>query len=277
MNIDGKKISEEILEDIKEKISIISDDITLAIILVGDDDASKVYVKNKEIACNKVGMKSIVYNMDNNTSEDEVIKLIEDLSNDDSIHGIILQSPVPNNIDFLNCVSHINPLKDVDALGMSLTYNNYLNKNTLLPCTVSGILKLIDLHLKDISGMNVCIVGRSNLVGKPLSLALLNKDATVTICHSKTKNLGKITKESDILIVACGVPKLIKRNMVKKGCFLIDVGINRVDRKLVGDVDYKNVYKKCSYITPVPKGVGPMTVACLISNTYECYNLNRRI
>ena len=269
MILDGKKVRDEILVKLKEKIIKENLDIKLAIILVGNDEASKIYIKNKEKYCNIVGIKVEKYMLPENSAEEEIINLISKLNNDETVTGIILQSPVPNKINFDKCSSLIDSKKDVDGFTKDNIYNLYLGKKTILPCTVKGIIKLLEYYKIPISGSNVVIVGRGNIVGHPLSLALENMDATVTLAHSKTKNLASITKNADILISATGVKHLITKDMVKYGSTVIDVGVTRVDGKIYGDVDFENIKDIARYITPNPGGVGPMTVAMIIDNLVE--------
>ena len=264
--MDGKKLRDKNLMQIKEKIAKENIICYLAIILVGDNEASKIYVKNKVKACEEVGIIPKLYLLSENTSEKELCDLISLLNNDDSITGIILQSPVPNHINFDKCSSLIKNYKDVDGFVMANTYDLYLNNEKLVPCTVKAIINLLEEYNISLEGANVVIVGRGNIVGKPLSLALLNRNATVTIAHSKTKNLQNVTLNADILISAVGKPNLINGEMVKDGVVVIDVGISRVNGKVVGDVNFESVANKCSYITPVPGGVGPMTVAMIMEN-----------
>lgn len=266
MILDGKKVRDKLLAEMKQKIASNNLKIKLAIILVGDNEASKIYIRNKERACEFVGITVQKHLLDSNATENELITLINKLNADDSITGIILQSPVPNSIDFDKCSGLIKSSKDVDGFTASNIYNLYLGKDTILPCTVKGIIKLLEYYNIPIAGANTVIVGRGNIVGKPLSLALLSKNATVTVAHSKTKDLASITKNADILIAATGVPHLIKKDMVKKNAVVIDVGVSRIDGHIVGDVDYDRVSKVASAITPNPGGVGPMTVAMIIDN-----------
>lgn len=266
MILDGKKVRDELLAEMKQKIASNNLKIKLAIILVGDNEASKIYIRNKERACEFVGITVQKHLLDSNTTENELITLINKLNADDSITGIILQSPVPKSIDFDKCSGLIKSSKDVDGFTAYNIYNLYLGKDTILPCTVKGIIKLLEYYNIPIAGANTVIVGRGNIVGKPLSLALLSKNATVTVAHSKTKDLASITKNADILIAATGVPHLIKKDMVKKNAVVIDVGVSRIDGHIVGDVDYDSVFKVASAITPNPGGVGPMTVAMIIDN-----------
>lgn len=271
MILDGKKVRDEILAELKSKISKCNMSIKLAIILVGDDEASKIYIKNKEKACADIGIATAKYVLDANTCEEEVINLIQKLNDDTSVTGIILQSPVPSHIDFDKCSGLIVPTKDVDGFTKDNIYNLYLNKDTILPCTVKGIITLLEYYNIPIEGAHVVIVGRGNIVGHPLSLALLNKNATVTVAHSKTKNLKEITKTADILIAATGCANLITADMVKDSAVVIDVGVSRKNGKIVGDVDFANVQKVASYITPNPGGVGPMTVAMIMDNLVWMY------
>lgn len=264
--MDGKALRDKILIELKERIQEKNINAILAIILVGENEASKIYIKNKVKACEEIGITPKVYNLSKNTSEDELCELISELNMDSDVTGIILQSPVPGHIDFDKCSSLIKNNKDVDGFTMSNTYDLYLNNESLIPCTVKAVIKILEEYEIDLEGANVVVVGRGNIVGKPLLLALLNRNATVTIAHSKTKNLKEITKKADILISAVGKPNLIKEDMVKENATVIDVGISRVNCKVVGDVDFGNVSKKCSYITPVPGGVGPVTVAMIMEN-----------
>ena len=269
MILDGKKVRDEILAKIKEKIAKENLAIKLAIILVGDDEASKIYIRNKEKYCDMVGIAVEKYKFSSETEESEIINLIDKLNNDESVTGIILQSPVPEKIDFDKCSGLIKASKDVDGFTKDNIYNLYLGRKTILPCTVKGIIKLLEYYNIPIRGANVVVVGRGNIVGHPLSLALENLDATVTVAHSQTKNLKDLTKSADILISATGVGHLIKRDMVKKNSVVIDVGVSRCDGKIVGDVDFENVKDIAAFITPNPGGVGPMTVAMIIDNLIE--------
>ncbi len=266
MILDGKLVRDKLLDGYKEKIRNENLAIKLAIILVGDNEASKIYIRNKEKACDYVGIVVEKYLLGADTSEVELMSLIEKLNNDVSVTGIILQSPVPSHIDFDKCSGLISSKKDVDGFTKENIYNLYLGHDTILPCTVKGIIRLLEYYNVPISGANVVIVGRGNIVGHPLSLALLNMDATVTVAHSKTKNLANLTKNADILISATGCPHLIKKDMVKNGAVVIDVGVSRVDGDIVGDVDFDNVKDVAYAITPNPGGVGPMTVAMIIDN-----------
>ena len=274
MILDGKKLRDELLVQYKEKIKEEKLNITLAIILVGNNEASKLYIKNKEKYCTEVGIKVDKYLLDEDTSEEVLINLIKDLNEDEKITGIILQSPVPNGIDFDKCSGMILPSKDVDGFTKDNVYNLYLNKKSILPCTVKGIIKLLEYYNIEINGKNVAIIGRGNIVGKPLAMALENKNATVSLLHSKTKDLKMFTKDADIVVVACGIPKLLKKEMIKEGSVVIDVGISRVGGKIVGDIDFDNIKDIALFVTPNPGGIGPMTIAMIIDNLIEMGEVN---
>ena len=271
--IDGKAFAQKIRSNLKiecedlKKQGIIP---KLAVILVGDDGASKVYVRNKSKACEDVGIEFEEYLLDSNTTQEKLIDLINVLNYKKDIHGILLQSPIPSHLDINEAFRTILPEKDVDGFNPLNVGKLTLNQDTFVSCTPYGIMKMFEEYDIDLSGKNVTIIGRSNIVGKPLIQCCLNKDATVTICHSKTKNLKEHTQNADIVIVAIGKPKFITEDMIKEGAVIIDVGINRDENgKLIGDVDFENVEKKASYITPVPGGVGPMTVAMLMNNVIK--------
>ena len=274
MILNGKKLRDELLVQYKEKIKEEKLNITLAIILVGNNEASKLYIKNKEKYCTEVGIKVDKYLLDEDTSEEVLINLIKDLNEDEKVTGIILQSPVPNGIDFDKCSGMILPSKDVDGFTKDNVYNLYLNKKSILPCTVKGIIKLLEYYNIEINGKNVAIIGRGNIVGKPLAMALENRNATVSLLHSKTKDLKMFTKDADIVVVACGIPKLLKKEMVKEGSVVIDVGISRVDGKIVGDIDFDNIKDIALFVTPNPGGIGPMTIAMIIDNLIEMGEVN---
>ena len=266
--LDGKKVRDEVLEDLKQKIAENNLAIKLAIILVGNNEASKIYIRNKEKACKNVGIEVEKHLLDEKTREEDLIDLINKLNEDASVTGIILQSPVPTHIDFDKCSGLIKASKDVDGFTEENIYNLYLGNDTIMPCTVKGIIKLLEYYDIPLEGANVVIVGRGNIVGHPLSLALINKNATVTVAHSKTKDLSNVTKNADILISATGVAHLITLDMVKPGAVVVDVGVSRIDGHIVGDVDFDNVKDVASWITPNPGGVGPMTVAMIIDNLF---------
>lgn len=274
MILDGKKLRDELLVQYKEKIKEEKLNITLAIILVGNNEASKLYIKNKEKYCTEVGIKVDKYLLDEDISEKVLINLIKDLNEDEKVTGIILQSPVPDGIDFDKCSGMILPSKDVDGFTKDNVYNLYLNKKSILPCTVKGIIKLLEYYNIEINGKNVAIIGRGNIVGKPLAMALENRNATVSLLHSKTKDLKMFTKDADIVVVACGIPKLLKKEMIKEGSVVIDVGISRVDGKIVGDIDFDNIKDVALFVTPNPGGIGPMTIAMIIDNLIEMGEVN---
>ena len=269
MILDGSKLKDKILEEAKSKIKNNGLDITLAIILVGNDEASKIYIKAKQKACEEVGINVALFELDEQTTEDTIIDLINKLNKDDDITGIILQSPIPDGLDYNKCISYIDSKKDVDGFTKDNIYNLYLNKDCILPCTVKGIIRLLKEYDITLDGANVVIVGRGNIVGKPLGLALLNENASVTWTHSKTKDLAFFTKNADIVISAVGKAHIISDDMVKDGAVVIDVGISKQDGHIIGDVDFDMVKNKASFISPNPKGVGPMTVAMIIDNLIE--------
>lgn len=269
MILDGKKVSNEIIDELKEKINALNKKINFAIIWVGNDASSNIYVKNKIKKCESVGINAILYHLDENTSEKNLIGLIDELNNNNDICGILLQSPVPSQININNCFNKILPQKDIDGFSNQSIGNLVLNKSGFVSCTPLGIIKLLEYYNIDVSGKHVVIINRSNIVGKPLFHLLVNKDATVTMCHSKTSDLYKYTKDADILITAVGKPNFITQDMVKEGAVVIDVGICRINNKVCGDVNFDMVARKASYITPVPGGVGPMTIAMVINNIYE--------
>ncbi len=266
MILDGKKLREELLASYKNIIEKENLKIKLAIIQVGDNEASNIYVKNKEKYCNMVGIKTDIYKLSSDTKEEELINLIDKLNKIKEITGIILQSPVPKHIDYDKCSKTILSSKDVDGFTKENIYKLYMNEDTIMPATVKGIIVLLKKYNINIDGSNIVIIGRGNIVGKPLSLALTNENATVSLLHSHTKDITKYTKEADIIISACGTPNIITSDMIKDNSVVIDVGVNRINGKIVGDVDFESVSKKASYITPNPGGVGPMTIAMIIDN-----------
>lgn len=266
MILDGKKLREELLASYKKIIEKENLKIKLAIIQVGDNEASNIYVKNKEKYCNMVGIKTDIYKLSSDTKEEELINLIDKLNKIEEVTGIILQSPVPKHINYDKCSKTILSSKDVDGFTKENIYKLYMNEDTIMPATVKGIIVLLKKYNINIDGSNVVIIGRGNIVGKPLSLALTNENATVSLLHSHTKDITKYTKEADIIISACGTPNIITSDMIKDNSVVIDVGVNRINGKIVGDVDFESVSKKASYITPNPGGVGPMTIAMIIDN-----------
>lgn len=271
--INGKELAKNIRLKLKDEVAELKNaDINpkLAVIMVGDDKASKVYVKNKSKACEEVGIQYEEHILPSNTKMEELLGLIEKLNNDETIHGILVQSPLPEGLDANIAFRTISPKKDVDGFNPINVGKLSLNQDCFVSCTPYGIIKMLEAYNIEIQGAHAVIIGRSNIVGKPLAQCLLNKNATVTICHSKTKNLKEITKQADILIAAIGKPKFVTEDMVKERSTVIDVGINRMDDgKLVGDTDFENIKDKVSYITPVPGGVGPMTIAMLMHNVVK--------
>lgn len=268
--LDGKSLSAKVKDELKGNINSYFQTPILAVVTIGDDAASEVYVKNKKKACEYVGMSFIHLDYASCVKEEVVIKKIKQLNKDKSVNGIIVQLPIPDNFNVSKIINTIDPAKDVDGLTNTQAGKLIQNEKCLIPCTPKGIMEIFKEYKIDLEGKHVVIVGRSNLVGKPLMLECLNKNATVTMCHSKTKDLKKYTKDADILVVAVGKKYLIDKTMVKKDSVIIDVGINRIDGKLYGDVN-PNVEEVCGYVTPVPGGVGPMTVSMLLKNTFEAY------
>ncbi len=275
--IDGKKVSAQVKEQVAvETKELISKGITpgLAVILVGEDPASRVYVNNKKKACELVGFNSEEFNLPETTSQDELLSLVEKLNNRSDINGILCQLPLPEGLDENAVIEAISPLKDVDAFHKQNVGRIMIGDYDFLPCTPAGIMEMLHAYNISVDGKKCVVIGRSNIVGKPMGMLLLHENGTVTICHSHTKNLKEITSDADILVAAVGKPKFVTADMVKDGAVVIDVGMDRDENgKLCGDVDFENVKDKCSYITPVPGGVGPMTVAVLMKNTLKAARL----
>ena len=269
--IDGKAVSKKVKEDVKaESEQLKAKGVTpgLAVIIVGDDPASQVYVHNKEVACEACGFYSVKYALPAETTQEELNALIDKLNKDDKINGILCQLPLPSHLDDKEVINRIAPLKDVDAFHPVNVGAIMIGDYNYLPCTPAGVMELIHSTGVDVSGKKAVVMGRSNIVGKPMAMLLLHENATVEITHSRTQNLADITKEADILVAAIGKAKFVKADMVKDGAVVIDVGMNRDENgKLCGDVDFDDVKDKCSFITPVPGGVGPMTIAMLMKNT----------
>lgn len=263
--IDGKRIAEEVLLEIASRVKLMKEKPGLALVLVGNDPASQIYVTNKKKKCKEIGIYCERYNLDENTLEKELEELIIKLNNDKKIDGILVQLPLPKHINE-TVIETIIPEKDVDGFTEVSLGKLISGGSKIYPATPKAIMKLIELTKINLEGKHTVVVGRSKIVGKPIALMLLEKNMTVTICHSKTKDLVDYTKQADILVVAVGKPKTITKDMVKQGAVVIDVGINRVDGKIVGDVDFENVKEVASYITPVPGGVGPMTIVMLLDN-----------
>jgi len=270
--IDGKLISAQIKDECKEKVALLKDkgiEVTLAVIQVGEDAASSVYVSNKKKACEYIGANSLSYNLKEDSTQEELLKLIDELNNDEKVNGILVQLPLPKHFNEDEVIRRINPDKDVDGFHPINVGRLSIGEKGFVSCTPAGIIELLKRSNVEIEGKECIIIGRSNIVGKPMSMLMLRENATVTVCHSRTKNLSEVTKRADILIVAIGKPKMIDASYVKEGATVIDVGIHRVDptsKKLCGDVDFDSVEPVAGKITPVPGGVGPMTIAMLMSN-----------
>ena len=273
--IDGKMVASQIKKNIASEVESLKQKTGetpgLAVVLVGDDPASSVYVRNKNKTCKNLGFQSFENILPANTKESTLLGLIDELNKDERVSGILVQLPLPSHISSYKILEAINPQKDVDGFHLENIGRLVTGNATFKPCTPEGIIQLLDHYKVDIEGENAVVLGRSNIVGKPISLLLLERNATVTICHSRTKNLSSITKSADILIAAIGKPNFVTDDMVKDDVVIIDVGINRVNDKLIGDVDYQSVSKKASLITPVPGGVGPMTIAVLMANTLQAF------
>ena len=276
VKIDGKAFSQVILEKIREEHNQLKEkygkQAGLAVVIVGNNPASQVYVRNKMKACENVEFYSENIELDENISEEELLQEINKLNKNDRINGILVQLPLPSHINELKIIDSISPEKDVDGFHAAIIGKMVIGDETgFLSCTPYGIMQLLEEYKIEIAGKDAVIIGRSNIVGKPMALMLIQKGATVQVCNSRTKDLRKKLNDADIIIVAAGVPKLLKKEDVKEGAVVIDVGINRVDGKICGDVDYEEVVERASYITPVPGGVGPMTIASLIKNTFKSY------
>lgn len=275
--IDGKSLAKKIRLELKEEVDELKKKNIypkLAVIMVGDDKASKVYVKNKSKACEEIGIEYEEFLMNSNITMNELLDLIDELNNRSDIHGILLQSPIPKKLDINKAFNKIDYKKDVDGFNPINVGKLVIGEECFISCTPFGVIKMLEEYNINIEGKKAVVIGRSNIVGKPLAQCLLAKNATVTICHSKTKNIEEITKNADIVIAALGKSKYLKSSMVKEGAVVIDVGINRNDDgKIVGDVDFENVNEKASYITPVPGGVGPMTIAMLMNNVVKAAKL----
>lgn len=275
----GSEVAKEIRASLKEQINEIRTAgkriPKLVVILVGNNTASLSYVSGKEKACREIGMENILLHLKEETTEGELLEEIQRLNEDASVDGILVQLPLPKHMDEHKILFAIDPKKDVDGFHPYNIGKMMLQEDTYLPCTPKGIMRLLEISgYSDLSGLRAVVIGRSNIVGKPVAQLLLNRNATVTICHSRTKNIEQICASADILIASVGQARLVKADWVKEGAAVIDVGINRVDGKLCGDVDFEDVKDKTAVITPVPKGVGPMTIAMLLENTLEAYLKN---
>ncbi len=271
--IDGKALAKKIRKELKKEVEELKTNgiiPKLAVIMVGDNSASQVYVRNKSKACEKAGIEFEEFLFDKDTTEEKLLDTIDMLNKDESVHGILLQSPVPKHINIQKAFEKISPKKDVDGFNAVNVGKLSIGQDAFISCTPYGIIKMLEEYNIETEGKHAVILGRSNIVGKPMIQCMLNKNATVTVCHSRTKNIAEITRNADILIAAIGKPKFVTEDMVKDDAVVIDVGINRMeDGTLCGDVDFENVSKKASYITPVPGGVGPMTIAMLIYNVVK--------
>lgn len=279
--IDGKALSQKVKEEVKKEVSQLSEkgiQTGLAVVIVGDDSASKVYVANKKKACAECGILSEEYALPAETTKEELLQLVDELNGRKDISGILVQLPLPSHIDDEEIIRAISPMKDVDAFHSENVGKIMIGNYSFLPCTPAGVMEMIKETGVTVEGKNCVVVGRSNIVGKPMAMLLLHANGTVTICHSKTKDLAAVCAGADILVAAVGRAKMIKKNMVKQGAVVIDVGMNRDENgKLCGDVDYNDVFETAGYITPVPGGVGPMTIAMLMKNTVMAAKLQNAI
>lgn len=280
--IDGKTVSASVKQSVADEcVSLLQSTGKkpgLAVIIVGDDPASRVYVNNKKKACELVGFLSREYALPATTTQEELTELVNTLNNDSDINGILCQLPLPKHLDEKAVIEAISPSKDVDAFHAVNVGKIMIGDFDFLPCTPAGVMELLAYYNIDITGKECVVLGRSNIVGKPMSMLLLHKNGTVTICHSRTKNLNEVCSRADILVAAVGIPKFVRADMVKDGAVVIDVGINRDENgKLCGDVDFNNVESKASYITPVPGGVGPMTIAMLMKNTLTAFKIQNNL
>lgn len=268
--IDGKLVSAAVKERVADEVKELNAkgvSVCLAVILVGQDPASQIYVANKKKACESLGIISKEYLLPENTTQEELLSLVNKLNNDTSVNGILCQLPLPKGLNEKAVIEAINPAKDVDAFHPVNVGRIMIGDYDFLPCTPAGVMEMLSYYNIDVNGKECVVIGRSNIVGKPMGMLLLHKNGTVTIAHSRTQNLSEVTRRADILVAAVGKAKFVTADMVKDGAVVIDVGMNRADGKLCGDVDFENVSKKASYITPVPGGVGPMTIAVLMKNT----------
>lgn len=279
--IDGKLVSQSVKDDVKAQVATLKEqgvEVTLAVIIVGDDPASRVYVNNKKKACEYVGFKSLEYALPAETTQEELMALVDELNNRADVNGILCQLPLPKHLDEKAVIEAISPLKDVDAFHAVNVGKIMIGDYDFLPCTPAGVMEMLSYYDIDVTGKNCVVIGRSNIVGKPMAMLLLHKNGTVTITHSRTVDLKNVTNKADILVAAIGKAKFVGEDMVKDGAVVIDVGMNRDENgKLCGDVDFDKVAPKCSYITPVPGGVGPMTIAVLMKNTLKACKLQNNL
>ncbi len=274
--LDGKKIKNEILDELCNEVKNMSEKPSLAVIQVGDNEASNIYIKQKEKMAQYVGYQFHHIRLEDNITEEELLNEIDKLNKDINIHGILVQMPLPSHINTNKVQNAVIPEKDVDGLSDMNAGMLFHGKDALFSCTPYGVMELLKRYNINVEGKHAVVVGRSNLVGKPMSIMLTNAGATVTLCHSKTKDLAKYMRDADILVVTVGKPKFVTEDMVRSQTIVIDVGITRLESGLCGDVDYENVKDKCTYITPVPGGVGPMTVAMLGKNVLKAYKMQRK-
>ncbi len=268
--IDGKAVSAAVKDEAARQVAVLSEKgitVGLAVILVGENPASKIYVANKKKACEQIGIRSYEYLLPETATQDELLELISTLNNEKSVNGILCQLPLPRHLDEKAVIAAINPEKDVDAFHAVNVGKIMIGDYDFVPCTPAGVMEMLKYYDIDPAGKSCVVIGRSNIVGKPMAMLLLHKNGTVTVCHSRTQNLKEITAGADILVAAVGKAKFVTADMVKQGAVVVDVGMNRENGKLCGDVDFDSVAPKCSYITPVPGGVGPMTIAMLMKNT----------
>src|SRR3989344_2734986 len=275
--IDGRKVADDILNGLKKKVSRMKSKPGLAVVLVGNNPASQVYVNMKEKKCEEIGFYSKKIILPESTTEEQLLKTIDDLNQDPRIHGMLVQLPLPKHIDEQLIIDSILPHKDADGFNPINMGNLFVGNNLIIPATPKGIIQLIESTKVSLEGKQAVVVGRSNIVGKPVAMLLQQKNCTVTMCHSKTKNLENHTRQADILVAAVGNARMISAEMVKPGAIVIDAGITKIHGKLVGDVDFSGVRKVAGFITPVPGGVGPMTIACLLENTLECMELQKKV
>ena len=272
--IDGKAVSQAVKERVRDEIAREGLKIGLAVVIVGNDQASRVYVNNKKKACEFCGITSYEYALPEETTEDQLLELVDTLNGDGKVNGILVQLPLPKHIDEKKIIEHISPTKDVDAFHAINVGRIMIGDYAFLPCTPAGVMELIHSTGTEVSGKECVVIGRSNIVGKPMAMLLLHENGTVTVCHSRTKDLAEVCRRADILVSAVGRAGFVTADMVKDGAVVIDVGMNRnAEGKLCGDVDFDNVAPKCSFITPVPGGVGPMTIAMLMENTLRAKKL----
>lgn len=277
MILDGKLTAATVRKQVAENVKRLNDTVTAALIMVGDNQASQVYVRNKQKACDEVGINVESYLLEENTSQKELLNIIDKCNKDPKINGILVQLPLPSHIEEKTVINAISPEKDIDGLNMVNQGKLMVGEEGLVPATPKGVITLLKSNNIEIAGKNVVIVGRSKLVGKPLAMLMLKENATVTVAHSKTVNLKEVTKRADILVAAVGKAKFITADMVKRDAVVVDVGINRFDGKLCGDVDYQEVSEVAKFITPVPGGVGPMTIAELLENILKCYKIQHEM